>query len=166
MLYFLSLIIMKAFVTLASLSLILVSCSLYQKTTPTVETPETPEATIAPATETSTEQTTGVDANTTKETPITAPEKTTETSKVTTPEPTKPTTKSYTAAEVATHSTASSCWLILDAKVYDVTKFIPSHPGGNEILKGCGKDATKMFSRHPESAKAMKEQFYIGDLKA
>lgn len=164
MLYFLSIIIMKAFVTLASLSLILVSCSLYQKTTPIVETPKTPEATIAPATETSTEQTTGVDANTTKEAPIAAPEKTTETT--TPPEPTKPATKSYTAAEVAIHSTASSCWLILDAKVYDVTKFIPSHPGGNEILKGCGKDATKMFSKHPESAKAMKEQFYIGDLKA
>lgn len=155
---------MKAFVTLASLSLILVSCSLYQKTTPIVETPKTPEATIAPV-ETSTEQATGVDANTTKETPVAAPEKTTETT-TTTPEPTKTTTKSYTAAEVATHSTASSCWLILDAKVYDVTKFIPSHPGGNDILKGCGKDATKMFSKHPESAKAMKEQFYIGDLKA
>ena len=51
---------MKAFVTLASLSLILVSCSLYQKTAPIVETPKTPEATIAPV-ETSTEQTTGVD---------------------------------------------------------------------------------------------------------
>lgn len=76
------------------------------------------------------------------------------------------TATSYTATEVAAHSSSSSCWLILDAKVYDVTKFIPSHPGGNDILKGCGKDATKMFSKHPESAKAMKEQFYIGDLKA
>lgn len=156
MLYFLSLIIMKAFVTLASLSLILVSCSLYQKTTPIVETPKTPEVTVAPV-ETSTEQTAGVDANTTKESPIATPETPTE--------PTKPTTKSYTVADVATHNSASSCWLILDAKVYDVTKFIPSHPGGNDILKGCGKDATKMFSKHPESAKAMKEQFYIGDLK-
>lgn len=42
--------------------------------------------------------------------------------------------KSYTTAEVATHSSTSSCWLIIDAKVYDVTKFIPSHPGGKEIL--------------------------------
>lgn len=157
-LYFLFIILMKAFVTLASLSLILVSCSLYQKTTPIVETPKTPEVTVAPV-ETSTEQTAGVDANTTKEAPIATPETTT------TPEPTKPATKSYTAADVATHNSASSCWLILDAKVYDVTKFIPSHPGGNDILKGCGKDATKMFSKHPESAKAMKEQFYIGDLK-
>ena len=98
MLYFLSLIIMKAFVTLASLSLILVSCSLYQKAAPIVETPKAPEATIAPV-ETSTEQTTGVDANTTKEAPIATPETTTTTTTTTTPEPTKPTTKSYTAAE-------------------------------------------------------------------
>ncbi len=158
-LYFLSLIIMKAFVTLASLSLILVSCSLYQKTTPIVEAPKAPEVTVAPAE--TIEQTTGVDANTTKEIPVAdtvAP--------VTTPETTKPAITSYTAAEVATHNSASSCWLILDGRVFDVTKFIPSHPGGNDILKGCGKDATKMFSKHPESAKAMKEQFYIGDLKA
>jgi cytochrome b involved in lipid metabolism len=50
--------------------------------------------------------------------------------------------------------------------VYDVTTFIGKHPGGEAILKGCGKDATQMFSRHPESAKALKEQFYIGDLKS
>ncbi len=74
-------------------------------------------------------------------------------------------TKSYTAAEVAEHSNGQSCWLILDNKVYDVTTFIGKHPGGEAILKGCGKDATKMFAKHPESAKAMKEQFYIGDLK-
>lgn len=87
--------------------------------------------------------------------------------KAPTPAPVQaPAKKSYTAADVATHSNASSCWLILDAKVYDVTKFIPSHPGGEAILKGCGKDATQMFSRHPASAKAMKEQFYIGDLKS
>ncbi len=75
------------------------------------------------------------------------------------------TTKSYTLEEVSGHSTASSCWLVLDQKVYDVTSFIGKHPGGESILKGCGKDATQMFSRHPESAKAMKEKFYIGDLK-
>jgi cytochrome b involved in lipid metabolism len=73
--------------------------------------------------------------------------------------------KSYTATEVATHANSESCWLILDKKIYDVTSFIGKHPGGESILRGCWKDATQMFSRHPESAKAMKEQFYIGDLK-
>lgn len=74
--------------------------------------------------------------------------------------------KSYTTAEVATHKNGLSCWLILDSKVYDVTTFIPNHPGGEAILRGCGKDATQMFARHPESAKEMKENFYIGDLKS
>lgn len=72
----------------------------------------------------------------------------------------------FTASEVAEHSTADDCWLILEGKVYEVTEFIPSHPGGKAILKGCGKDATKMFAGHPESAKAMKEKYYIGDLKS
>lgn len=76
------------------------------------------------------------------------------------------TTKSYTAAEVAKHSNGQSCWLILDNKVYDVTTFIAKHPGGDAILKGCGKDATQMFAKHPESAKEMKEKFYIGELKS
>ncbi len=71
----------------------------------------------------------------------------------------------FTAAEVAEHNSATDCWLILDGKVYEVTDFIPSHPGWKAILKGCGKDATQMFAGHPESAKAMKEKFYIGDLK-
>jgi len=72
----------------------------------------------------------------------------------------------FTASEVAEHSTADDCWLILEGKVYEVTEFIPSHPGGKAILKGCGKDATQMFAGHPESAKAMKEKYYIGDLKS
>lgn len=75
-------------------------------------------------------------------------------------------TKSYTTAEVATHKNGLSCWLILDNKVYDVSSFITKHPGGEAILRGCGKDATQMFARHPESAKEMKENFYIGDLKS
>lgn len=75
------------------------------------------------------------------------------------------TTKSYTAAEVATHKNGLSCWLILDNKVYDVTAFISKHPS-DAILRGCGKDATQMFAKHPESAKEMKEDFYIGDLKS
>jgi cytochrome b involved in lipid metabolism len=74
-------------------------------------------------------------------------------------------TKSYTTAEVATHKNGLSCWLILDNKVYDVTSFITKHPN-DAILRGCGKDATQMFARHPESAKEMKENFYIGDLKS
>lgn len=81
----------------------------------------------------------------------------------TNPTPTTPTT-TYTIAEVSQHSTGSDCWLILDNSVYDVTSFIPRHPGGNAILSWCGKDATRMFAAHPASAKELKEQFKIGEL--
>lgn len=132
------------------MTVLLAACVTQQKTQPIV----TPEPTPA-QNDTMVQPTVDV-----------VPEKTDTTVVPTKKATTATATTSYTATEVATHSSASSCWLILDAKVYDVTKFIPSHPGGNDILKGCGKDATKMFSKHPESAKAMKEQFYIGDLKA
>jgi L-lactate dehydrogenase (cytochrome) len=37
-------------------------------------------------------------------------------------------------AEIAKHSTKKSCWIVLDSKAYDVTNFVPEHPGGAVIL--------------------------------
>lgn len=59
-------------------------------------------------------------------------------------------TTSYTMAEVSAHSTESDCWLVVNDSVYDVTGFVDQHPGGKEILKGCGKDATALFESKPE----------------
>jgi len=39
----------------------------------------------------------------------------------------------YTIDEVEEHATPGDCWLIVHGKVYDVTSFVPSHPGGNMI---------------------------------
>lgn len=77
-------------------------------------------------------------------------------------------------SEVAKHASASSCWLVIDGKVYDVTKFIPFHPGGSAILQGCGKDATRLFETRPtgsgtaHSSEAMETavKYAIGDVKA
>ncbi len=54
--------------------------------------------------------------------------------------------KSYTAAQVAKHSSASSCWTIVGKNVYDVTKYVAKHPGGAAVIKSmCGKDGSAMF---------------------
>jgi len=37
-------------------------------------------------------------------------------------------------AEVAKHSSRRSCWIVINDKVYDVTSFVPEHPGGSTIL--------------------------------
>lgn len=37
-------------------------------------------------------------------------------------------------AEVARHNTKKSCWIVIDSKAYDVTSFLPNHPGGATIL--------------------------------
>lgn len=52
----------------------------------------------------------------------------------------------YTRAEVAKHATPESNWIIIDDKVYDVTKFARFHPGGKAFIdKVAGSDATKHF---------------------
>lgn len=61
---------------------------------------------------------------------------------VTTPTP----TQTYTASEVATHNTSSSCWSIINSKVYDLTSYISRHPGGSSnITRICGEDGTSAF---------------------
>ncbi|KAF6833447.1 mitochondrial cytochrome [Colletotrichum plurivorum] len=56
-----------------------------------------------------------------------------------------------TAADVQKHQTPKSCWIALHGKVYDITAFLATHPGGKAVLlKNAGKDATDAFdSFHP-----------------
>ncbi len=90
---------------------------------------------------------------------------------VSTPEPVPtPTSKpaGITLADVAAHNSAQSCFMVIRGKVYDVTSYIGRHPGGNAILKGCGKDATSMFEGvrgHLKQATLnLLPGFYKGDL--
>ncbi|KAM1791629.1 hypothetical protein ACFX12_035575 [Malus domestica] len=75
--------------------------------------------------------------------------------------------KVYTLAEVSTHSDRKDCWLVIDGKVYDVTKFLEDHPGGDEVLLAAtGKDASNDFEDvgHSSTARAMMDEFYVGDI--
>ncbi len=52
-----------------------------------------------------------------------------------------------TAAEIAKHSTAQDCWMIVNNRVYDASGFDNLHPGGaSNIIFYCGKDATIAFA--------------------
>lgn len=52
-------------------------------------------------------------------------------------------------------------------QVYNVTKFLEDHPGGDDVLlSSTGKDATNDFEDigHSTSAVAMMDEFYVGDI--
>lgn len=77
-----------------------------------------------------------------------------------------------TKEEVSLHGTKGDCWLVIHGQVYDVTEFIPTHPGKEAILQGCGTDATQLFETRPmgtktphsDTARGFLENFYIGEL--
>ncbi len=77
--------------------------------------------------------------------------------------------KTYTMAEVQANNSAQKCWTAINGKVYDLTSFVYSHPGGAaNILKICGTDGTSAFSaKHGGQARPQNEldSLYIGDLK-
>jgi flavocytochrome c len=51
------------------------------------------------------------------------------------------------ADEVAKHTSEKDCWVILNGKVYDVSEFLPDHPGGKKaIMLYAGKDASEEFN--------------------
>jgi len=71
----------------------------------------------------------------------------------------------FTPEEVSRHRQPNDCWVSVDGKVYDVTSWVPRHPGGDLIFVQAGKDCTHLFnSYHPYSARKTLEKFYVGDL--
>jgi 4-hydroxysphinganine ceramide fatty acyl 2-hydroxylase len=78
--------------------------------------------------------------------------------------------KIYTAEDVQNHKSLSSCWVTRGGKVYDVSAFLPDHPGGDDIiLKYAGQDIQKAMKDpeehdHSDSAYDMMEEYLIGRL--
>ena len=79
------------------------------------------------------------------------------------------TTAGYTMAQVKANSSEKSCWAVVDDYVYDLTKWINSHPGGpGSIISLCGTDATAAFkAQHQNQSKpAVKlDSYKLGPLK-
>ena len=83
--------------------------------------------------------------------------------------------KTLTLAEVATHDREEDCYLIIGnertggAKVYDVTKYLDEHPGGDAVLlELAGKYADDMFEDigHSMNARQQLKEFLVGTLDA
>ncbi|GAA6001507.1 FMN-dependent alpha-hydroxy acid dehydrogenase [Rhodotorula paludigena] len=73
-----------------------------------------------------------------------------------------------TGADVAKHNSKASLWMIIHGKVYDLTEFAPSHPGGERILlKYAGKDATEEYDPiHPPGTidEALAPEKHLGEV--
>lgn len=54
---------------------------------------------------------------------------------------------SISKSELAKHNKRTDAWLAIRGTVYNVTQYMDFHPGGvDELVRGIGTDATKLFS--------------------
>ncbi|XP_023555812.1 cytochrome b5 isoform X1 [Octodon degus] len=75
--------------------------------------------------------------------------------------------KYYTLEEIQKHKDSKSTWVILHHKVYDLTKFLEEHPGGEEVLREqAGGDATENFEDvgHSTDARELSKTYIIGEV--
>ena len=77
----------------------------------------------------------------------------------------------YTLDELAEHATEASCWMAIEGRVYDFTRYIPQHPTPPAVLlQWCGREATegmrtKGYGRdHSPMAWGMLDEHLIGQL--
>lgn len=55
----------------------------------------------------------------------------------------------YTTADIAAHAVVSDCWTAIRGVVYNITDWIPKHPGTEEarenLIRMCGHDGSGLF---------------------
>lgn len=89
-------------------------------------------------------------------------------SNLTTSTTAKMSTQEFTYQDVAEHNTKKDIYVVIHDKVYDATKFIDEHPGGEEVLLDVGgQDATEAFEDvgHSDEARESLEPLLVGTLK-
>jgi cytochrome b involved in lipid metabolism len=132
-----------------------------ETTEPEPEQTSEPEATAEPTTTATTQ---------TQQSAAASPSPTATATAKPTPSPTQTETvvAGYTMADVRMNNTASSCWVAIDGRVYDLTRWIAGHPGGPDaITQLCGTDGTVTFTaRHggQPSPSATLNSYDIGPL--
>eukprot|EP00731_Ephydatia_muelleri_P025954 Em0018g54a len=71
----------------------------------------------------------------------------------------------YTWEQIKEHNHSKSLWVVVHDNVYDVTKFLEEHPGGEEVmLEQAGRDATEAFEDvgHSPDAREIQKKYLIG----
>ena len=56
--------------------------------------------------------------------------------------------------DVAKHCTPHDCWVIVHGSVFNVTDYIPRHPGGAMIYVKAGGDCSQLFDSYHTGPKA------------
>ncbi len=72
-----------------------------------------------------------------------------------------------TVSELAQHKSQNDCWTAINGRVYNITSYIPYHPGGvPQLMKGAGVDSTELFQKfHPwVNLDSMLAKFIVGTL--
>jgi len=64
--------------------------------------------------------------------------------------------KVYRMSEVNQHNTDHDAWIVINNVIYDISTYLPTHPGGAALITGlCGRDGTQAFYRsHSNIVKA------------
>ncbi|CAB4025555.1 cytochrome b5 type B [Paramuricea clavata] len=73
----------------------------------------------------------------------------------------------FTLKEISKHNSPGNIWIVVHGKVYNISKFITEHPGGEiPLFDKAGEDATEAFDNigHSEEAKHLMKEYYIGDI--
>ncbi|TFK43850.1 cytochrome b5-like heme/steroid binding domain-containing protein [Crucibulum laeve] len=76
--------------------------------------------------------------------------------------------KIVTLDELRANKSKDKFYILIHEKVYDVTKFMDEHPGGDEvILAEGGQDATEAFEDvgHSDEARALLPGMLVGDFE-
>ena len=80
----------------------------------------------------------------------------------------EPVAVGFTMERVRANGTSSSCWTVINGNVYDLTRWIGSHPGGSGAITSlCGTDGTSGFNamhRNQSKPEARLAGYLLGPL--
>jgi len=73
----------------------------------------------------------------------------------------------FTKEEVAEHCSLDSLWMIIKGNVYDITEYVPFHPGATRALMNfAGKDGTENVQYHsPKMLELLNSNYFVGKLR-